>query len=296
MLLPGDMVHGSPQVLRLTLLIAALSTVAAGAGALSQSGAGPRSFVTLHGQTVELYGYGLYRNDTLLIAAGNRGTDAVTVLFEVPLLLLAARAWRRGSVRGALVLSGTLAFFLYYYASMALGTAYNPFFLFYVALFSLSLFALIAALRSIELERLDGFPRKGVLAYLVTLSVVFPLVWLPEPVLALVKGTTPPLVASYTTVGAWVLDLGVIAPAAAIAAVQLWKRRPAGYVLAAVMLVFNVAIGVALLGQAAAQLWLGVPLTAGELAAFVGSFAVMTAVAAALSVRALAFGARGAAA
>jgi hypothetical protein len=285
------MVRASAQVVRLCWLIALLAAVAASVGAFSRGGDGPRRFVTLNGDTVELYGRGLYRADTTLIATGSRGTDVVTLLFEVPLLLLALRAYRRGSVEGTLLLTGTLGYFLYYYASMALGVAYNPLFLLYVALFSMSLYAFIGALTSIEAQhlplRLRRFPRRGVLAYLITLAAVFPLVWLPEPVLGLVRGRVPLAVASYTTLPVWVLDLGVVAPAAAIAAVLLKRQQPWGYLLAAVILVLNVTLGVALLGQAAAQLMLGPPLSAGELVAFVLSFAVMTAVAAALAVRVL---------
>ena len=59
--------------------------------------------------------------------------------------------YRRGSLRGALLLTGTLGYFLYVYASMALGTVvYNELFLAYVVLFSASLFAFVLALTGID--------------------------------------------------------------------------------------------------------------------------------------------------
>jgi hypothetical protein len=48
-----------------------------------------------------------------------RGTDAVTLFVSVPLLALSFLLYRRGSLRGALLLVGVLGFFLYYSASLA---------------------------------------------------------------------------------------------------------------------------------------------------------------------------------
>ena len=54
----------SKIVAGLSWFIAALALVVAGAGLLADSQAGPVSFTTVHGQVSELYGGGLYRNDT----------------------------------------------------------------------------------------------------------------------------------------------------------------------------------------------------------------------------------------
>jgi hypothetical protein len=43
--------------------------------------------------------------------------------------------YRRGSLRGRLLLIGILTYFLYVYASIAFGAAYNALFLVYVGLF-----------------------------------------------------------------------------------------------------------------------------------------------------------------
>ncbi|MBE9171522.1 hypothetical protein IQ238_29940 [Pleurocapsales cyanobacterium LEGE 06147] len=89
---------------------------------------------------MEIYGRGLYRYDTLFIGAGNRGTDAVTLFLGIPLLIFCIWLYRRGSLRGALLLIGTLVYFLYVYGSYALAIAYNNFFFVYIILFSASLY------------------------------------------------------------------------------------------------------------------------------------------------------------
>lgn len=51
---------------------------------------------------------------------------------------------------------GTLACFLYTYASMALGATYNELFLLYVALFSVSLYTFVLAFTAIDLPTLGS--------------------------------------------------------------------------------------------------------------------------------------------
>ncbi len=140
----------------LTLLIAALALIAAGIGLFWQDGGSSFSFTTLHGQTVQMYGQGLYHYDTITSAAQEKSQDVVTLFMGIPLLLLSLILYRRGSLRGHLLLAGTLGYFLYTYASMAFYIANNNLFLVYVALFSASLFAFVLSLTSIDMQALPS--------------------------------------------------------------------------------------------------------------------------------------------
>jgi len=142
-----QLVRTSSAVVWLAALIALLALVAAGTGLFWLSGDGPLTVTTVRGETVELYGRGLYRDDSVFKGAGFRGTDAVTLVLAIPLLVITTLLYRRGSLGGGLLLTGTLGFFLYNYASLALGAAYNNLFLVYVALFGASLFAFVLAFR-----------------------------------------------------------------------------------------------------------------------------------------------------
>jgi hypothetical protein len=79
------------------------------------AGPAPVSVVTVWGQTVDLFGAGMYRYDSLFSGAANRGTDVVTLLVVLPLLVVALRGFRRGSLRAALTLTGAQAWLLYVY-------------------------------------------------------------------------------------------------------------------------------------------------------------------------------------
>lgn len=263
------------------IIVAALASTVAAVGLLASGGPGPHPVTGLRG-SADLYGTGLYRFDTWLIGAGNRGTDAAVLLFEVPLLLVALALARRGRAIGRWLLVAGLGFFTYYYGSMCFATAYNRVFLSYVALFGLSTYGLVLAVRLLTAADeapptlVVDYPARAVTAYLFSVAAVLTVVWLPPPVAALLTGTPPDLVATYTTGVTWAIDLGIIVPLVLVAAVQLHRRTAFGHRLATFVVLLNVTIGVSLLGQGAAQLIEAAPLAPGEKVGAIGGFAVLT--------------------
>ena len=68
-------------------IVAVLALISAGAGLFWQDGGAPLAFATVHGETVQLDGQGLYSFDWDFKAPIQRGTDAVTLFLCLPLLL-----------------------------------------------------------------------------------------------------------------------------------------------------------------------------------------------------------------
>lgn len=268
----------SKPLIALSTLVAFLALIASGVGLFYQDGGAPFSFTTLHGQTVQMYGSGLYRSDTYFKAPIFRGTDAAMLLVFIPLLVYAILRYRKGSLRGKLLLAGILSVFLYNAVSMAFGTAYNNLFLVYILLFSASLFAFITACSTIDLPALaarvsPGVPRRG-MAILLFVSGLSVFVWLIEIIGGLVQGQAPASLASYTTDITAVLDVGIITPVAYLAGVSLLRRAPLGYLLAPIMLILNASIAVIVISQTIFQTLAGITLNPGQFIGFVGSFVI----------------------
>jgi hypothetical protein len=268
------------SVVLLCALVAFLALVASAVGLFWQPGASPVSFTTVHGQTVQLYGNGIYRHDTLFTGAANRGTDAATLFVGVPLLMVALVLARRASLRGRLLLIAALAYFLYVYASVALGAAYNELFLVYIALFSASLFAFVRCLTSIDLRSLASrlsprMPRLGPAAFLLASGVLTLGIWLSELVGPLVTGQPPKLLGSYTTIVTDVLDLGVITPALVLVGVLVLRRAPIGYLLSFALLGIIVVLGPAIAAATVSQLSSGVSFTIAEVVGPIAGFGIL---------------------
>lgn len=89
----------------LVLLIAALALIATAFGIFSKEGPGQFYFTSIYGQTITIYGKGIYGNNSVTAALQAIPQDIVTLVLGIPLLLFSF------FIKGKLLLSGTLGYF-----------------------------------------------------------------------------------------------------------------------------------------------------------------------------------------
>ena len=180
----------------------------------------------------------VYR-DNAATKAGWISTDWVTLVVALPLLAGALIAARRGFRRAYLVLLGTMHYTLYNYVFYLFGAALNWFFLLYVALFMLPVFALIFALTSIDAGSLSRdfrptTPVRWIGGYMFFWASLLAVAWIAQWARFMATGAL-----GLESEGALrqiaAADLSLFASAIWLGAVWLWKRRPWGYVLATIM-------------------------------------------------------------
>lgn len=241
-------------IIRLALLIIPLALIAAGAGVFWQGTDISFPFTTLRGETVMIRGSGLYQFDTVNSSSQEIGQDVVTLILGIPLLIAGVVLTSKGSLRGRLLLTGALGYFLYTYGAMSFLTAFNPLYLVYVALFSLSLFGFILALSGLNPNEVlshvsDKFPRRTVATYFIAVAGFLSLAWLGLVVPPIFSGKPPAGLESAITMVIQSLDLGVIMPTAFVTAILLLQKRPWGYTLASVVLLKILSMGAALIAM-----------------------------------------------
>ncbi|MDL1944692.1 hypothetical protein FBQ99_20380 [Chloroflexi bacterium CFX2] len=271
----------------LIILIAALT---ASVGLFSQGGDGPFMFTTLHGQTVQIYGKGLYRFDTVLSAATFKGVDVITLGLSIPLLMVAFILYRRNSLRGGLLLIGAIPYFLYIGASMTFSAAFNRIFLLYAALLSVSLFAFIVALTTIDLAALSKhilrrLPQRGIAIFMFVAGIGTFLLWLSELIGPMLTGATPANLGPYTTMYTHGFDSAVITPATVLTGIFLLQRKPLGYLFAAPLLVFCTQNGFTVMAATISQALEGIAFPIGVYIGMVGSWVLMGAFAIGLTIQ-----------
>lgn len=271
----------------LIILIAALT---ASVGLFSQGGDGPFMFTTLHGQTVQIYGKGLYRFDTVLSAATFKGVDVITLGLSIPLLMVAFILYRRNSLRGGLLLIGAIPYFLYIGASMTFSAAFNRIFLLYAALLSVSLFAFIVALTTIDLAALSKhilrrLPHRGIAIFMFVAGIGTFLLWLSELIGPMLTGATPANLGPYTTMYTHGFDSAVITPATVLTGIFLLQRKPLGYLFAAPLLVFCTQNGFTVMAATISQALEGIAFPIGVYIGMVGSWVLMGAFAIGLTIQ-----------
>lgn len=229
-------------------------------------------YTNFRGEQVTINARGLYYWDTVSSAAQVQANDLVMLALGLPLLILSFWLTLRGSLRGRLLLTGTLGFILYTYITMCFGAAYNAFFLVYVALFSLSLFAFILSMMSFDLETLpshfsDKLPTGWIAGLLFFAASFLALAWLGRIGPTLVSEQIP-MLENVTSMFIQAMDLGLVVPLCVLAGVLLLKRNPWGYLLASIGLMkfMTMGIAVSLMGFNMARV--GVPVSAVELVVF----------------------------
>lgn len=230
-------------------LIGLLALFAAGMGLFYQSPGEPYLFTSHRGETVMINGHGLYYYDTVSSAAQQQGNDVITLFVALPLLVISTWMTLRGSLRGQLLLTGTIGFFLYTYLSMCMLTAFNALFLVYVAIFGLSLYAFILCMMSFDLESLprhfsDSLPRGWIAALLFAIGAFLTVSWLARVLSPLVQNTAP-LLDNATTMVIQAMDLSLIVPLAILSGILLLRRSAWGYLLTSVFVLKAITLGLA---------------------------------------------------
>ena len=264
----------------LSSFVAVMAVIAAAIGLFWRDGGGSFSFSTLRGQAAQIYGQGAYRYDTVFFGAGFKGQDAVVLFLAVPLLIIAVVLTQRGSVSGHLLLTGMLGYFLYIYASMALGAAYNRLFLMYIIIFSASLFAFVQAFSSIDLGLIASripseLPVRGLAIFMFAAGSVTLFVWGAPLVTALIRGGPPERMDSYTTMVTYALDLAVITPATFLCATMVLRGNPIGYAIAVPLLTLIILLAPQIILSTVFQRSAGVPFSTGEMVGPVAGFVIL---------------------
>lgn len=273
----------------LSLLAAVSAAVSAVIGIFYADGGAVRTVQNIYGQSVVLYGNGIYANNSLLKVGATKGADVVVLL--VCILLIAALFAFRGK-RGALLLqAGLLCIILYASTCLIMGVTFNRLFLLYVLQFGCSLFAFILSLHQIaatEVYDQSLYKRRltGTGLFLI-LSGCSVLVWLSSILPAVLANQPLAIIDIYTTEPTFAIDLGIILPSAITCGVMLLQKKPLGYKFAPIILILLAGVGLCIIFQSAFQSALGVVLPMGQILGLGVSFVVLGVFAVVLTLRLL---------
>lgn len=273
----------------LSLLAAVSAAVSAVIGIFYADGGAVRTVQNIYGQSVVLYGNGIYANNSLLKVGATKGADVVVLL--VCILLIAALFAFRGK-RGALLLqAGLLCIILYASTCLIMGVTFNRLFLLYVLQFSSALFAFIRSLHQIaatEVYDQSLYERRltGTGLFLI-LSGCSVLVWLSSILPAVLANQPLAIIDIYTTEPTFAIDLGIILPSAITCGVMLLQKKPLGYKFAPIILILLAGVGLCIIFQSAFQSALGVVLPLGQILGLGVSFVVLGVFAVVLTLRLL---------
>lgn len=226
----------------LVILIAVFSIIVSSYGFFSNNIVYEnKTFQSIHGENVNIHGKGLYYNESVSLASQARAQDIVTLLFGTPLLIISLIFTNKNSIRGKLLLTGTIGYFLYTYISYSFLAMYNEFFLLYVLIMSLSFFAFIQNITSTELRNLEkhfnqNMPKKYMGIFLIILGTGVCLMWLGR-IIPSIHNKSAVELEHYTTLVIQAMDLGFIVPVSILSGILLIKNNSLGYLLSPIIII-----------------------------------------------------------
>lgn len=238
------------------------------------------------GSEVRLFGSGIYARDSFFRAPIFIGSDFTMLFLVAPAMALALfHEINKRTIKTRLFLTALSSVVFYYAMSIAFGVSYNQYQLFYIALFSCSLFLMVSLMIGIDTSALHyntswNLPSKGVRTFLIFSGISLFIAWLPDIIPTLISGTSLPLIEVYTTEITYVLDMGIISPLMFICLKLLRKKRGLGIVIFSILLTLCVIVGVMLPIQTAFQMMAGIEIPIPVLVTKVGIFVLLSAFAA----------------
>jgi hypothetical protein len=257
-------------------VMAACVAVVAAVGVFARGDLTTRAVVSPRGEPYEMVTTGVYAWNPERLVAEGIGWDVFTLFVAVPALLVAIRGVVRGSLRWRLVATGLLAYVAYQYLMYAMAWAIGPLFLPFVALFAASAAGIAWFVSSVPVGELPrhltgSFPRRSMMVLCALMALLLLQMWLPL-VAAVQRGQLEGNLHGQMTLVVQALDLGIVVPVAVTTLVLLWRRSPAGVLLAAALVVKGLAMAVAICAMLVAA-WVV------EGAPDVGGFAIFVTVA-----------------
>lgn len=194
---------------------------------------------------------GLYRDGPWAREA-LRGGDLTTIAVAAPILIASMLLARRGSRAAQAVWLGALGYSLYNYAYYVFGAAFNDIFVLHIALFSLSIAALVLAIAHVDVTAIaarfrDVRGARLIAGFLGVVGVVLGGLWV---FLAIRFAVTGELMAGLPPDGlhlVFAIDTSLLVPALVIGGVLLWRRTARGLVFGTAMAVMGAIYQVNLL-------------------------------------------------
>lgn len=260
-------------ILILVGIVIVLSVVCSILGLALGGNGNPREFISITGETIKIFGSGLYKNDSLSTVAQGKASDLVTLVFAIPLLTVSLVQSYRGSIKARLVLTGTLGYFLYTYMSYTFLWTYNPLFIVYVLLMSASLFAFILTLMSFDIEKMpalfsEKLPVRLLGGFQLFIAFAIGMLWLGKIAPSILNGATPVGLEHYTTLVIQAMDLGFVVPAAVLSGILLIKRKPLGYLLSSVIIIKGITMLICISAMIVNSLLSGINVSVVEMVIF----------------------------
>ncbi len=235
------------------------------------------SVTNIYGQTIQLFGSGVYYYDSYFKAPIFIGTDLTVLLLVIPLIVICLVWYNlKQSNKSLLALISLFGVVFYYSMSISTGVTYNYLFLLYIVSVMFSWIILYKLIRELDINQIRT---KGSIrmfnVFLIISGLALFSIWLMDIIPTLLLNQSLLLIETYTTEVTYVYDMAFISPIMFLSYLLIKRNDGLGFVLLSCMLVLCTIIGVMLPIQTAFQLMANIIIPIPVLIVKVGVFVIL---------------------
>jgi len=269
------------QVINVLSIILGLSTlISAIIGLFYTTGGSRTNVVNIYGDIVELFGNGIYANNSVINVSSYLGADTFVLIISLILIILVIFLWKKYSLILNVLRTSIIVVLTYYSACQVFGVSMNALFFLYGLCFSLGLFATFITINDLfnEISIPKGLiekPMKGLGIFLIFSGVFTALMWISMIVPVIFNGQYGLLLGIHTIEATFVLDLFILCPLFVLSGIWVLQKKEIGYKFGLILLNFLIAIGIIVIIQRAFALNLGIEIPIQALLGAIISFIIL---------------------
>jgi hypothetical protein len=285
----GKRLNKKEKILGLLSILMAIGIIIAAVIGIFYSNGGTRfTTINMYGDTVVLYGDGIYAYNSVLTTANRLGADVAGIIAAI--VLIAITLWKGRALWTEIIRTSIIIYLASHSAYLVFGITMNSLYFIYIICFGMSLFLSViyiqGFLKIIEVpEVLKKKRLTGTGIFLIMIGVITALLWLSAIIPAVLNNTYGSLLGIQTTEATFDVDLSITCPMFVMCGIWVLKKKEIGYKVA--FLLLNVMVGVAILviSQRVYCAKLGIDIPIGALIGFIISFVIMGVISLALLIK-----------
>lgn len=262
----------------LSIIIGVGIIIAAIIGIFYSNGGVAFTTVNAYGDSIELYGDGIYAFNSVLSVSTRLGSDATGIIIAI--ILIAFTLLKKRPLYAEVIRTSALIYLTYHSIFLVFGISMNILYFLYVICFSTSLFVTIATvqnlLKSIEVPTpLKKKGLKGAGVFLIIVGVIIALLWIFSIVPLMLNNTYGSSLGIQTTEITYGIDLSITCPLFIMCGIWILRKKDIGFKVAPLLLNMLVGVAILVIIQRAFCIKIGIAIPVEALIGFIISFVIM---------------------
>lgn len=271
-----------------SLLLGACIIISALIGILYSNGGAGFEVKNMYGDTVEIYGHGIYAYNSILNVSGRLGADITGIIGAIVLISLSIR--RSKPLWAEILKTSTIVYLTYYSALLVFGLSMNQLYFLYSVCFGIGIFSSFVSVK--DLFNMIEIPTslrektyKGTAVFLIITGIVVALIWVSCILPVTINGKFGSLLGIQTNEVTYGIDFGITCPLLIMCGRWILQKKDIGYKAAPLLLNMLVFIALLVIIQRAYCIKLGVEIPIQALISLIISFVILGVIALFLSVK-----------